>query len=203
MIQVQRKCVTFFPPKDAISLMGDFTDWDEAPLPIYGPITLEFPEGAYVEYAFLDANKRPLADPDNSQTPRYPWYAYHRAITLPQNSFQDPPRPERLRGQLSEQVLLSEVWASQRRCYVYEPPVQPTATLYVQDGEAFYQRLRFHEVVEALIEEERIQPLRLVLIEPVDRRAEYWFNERYEAFLLHELIPALDHRFGETAGRGL
>lgn len=49
MILIQPRTVTFSPPEQAVSLMGDFTDWDERPLPINGPLTLEFPEGAYKE----------------------------------------------------------------------------------------------------------------------------------------------------------
>ena len=63
MVEIRGRYVTFLPPKGAAFLMGDFTDWDEAPLPISGSVTIDFPEGAYVEYAFLDANKCPLPDP--------------------------------------------------------------------------------------------------------------------------------------------
>jgi enterochelin esterase family protein len=57
MIEIHSRSATFIPPSSAAYLIGDFTDWDETPLPITGPITLEFPQGAYVEYAFLDMNK--------------------------------------------------------------------------------------------------------------------------------------------------
>jgi len=203
MLQIYDRSVTFIPPGNAAYLMGDFTDWDEAPLPITGPITFEFPPGAYVEYAFLDANKQPIADPSNSQVPKNPWYAYHRAFTLPENRFVEPPRPHIFRGSLNEHVMASEVFGSQRRYYVYEPPVSPVATLYVQDGEAFYSKLRFHEVAEALIERNVIQQVRLVMIEPQDRKAEYWFNEGYEAFLLQELLPAIERSYGAATIQGL
>ena len=49
---------------------------------------------------------------------------------------------------------------------MYEPPLPPVATLYVQDGEAYYRKLRFHQVAEALIEQNVIRPMRLVLVEP-------------------------------------
>lgn len=203
MIEIQGRYVTFLPPRDATYLMGDFTDWDQAPLPILGPLTIEFPEGAYVEYAFLDTNKCPLPDPTNPTIPKNPWYDYHRSFTLPHNRFQSPPRPHIFRGSISDHTIHSKVFQTERTYYVYEPPIPPVATLYVQDGEAYYRKLRFHEVAEALIEQNVVRPLRLVLIEPHDRTAEYWFNECYEAFLLTELLPVVEQRYGVTSERGL
>lgn len=51
MVEVQGRYVTFIPPAQARFLIGDFTDWDKKPMPISKPITLEFPAGAYLEYA--------------------------------------------------------------------------------------------------------------------------------------------------------
>jgi len=79
---------------------------------------------------------------------------------------------------------------------VYDPSVSPSATFYIQDGEAFYCTLRFHEGAEALIEQGVIWPVRLIFIESHDCHAEYWFNERYEEFLLREILPEVDQRYG-------
>jgi enterochelin esterase-like enzyme len=203
MIEIQDRFVTFLPPRGAAYLIGDFTDWDERPLPIPEPVTIEFPRGAYIEYAFLDANQCPLADPTNPQVPKNPWYDYHRSITLPHNCFKMPLRPQAFRGSLYDHTMDSKVFAGQRRYYVYEPPSFPLATIYVHDGEAFYRKLRFPEVTEALLEQRAIQPVRLVMIEPEDRHSEYWFNERYEAFLIEEVLPEVEHRYGETSERAL
>ena len=134
MIEIQDRCVTFTPPESAAYLIGDFTDWDERPLPITGPMTLEFPIGAYVEYAFMDAHKQPISDPTNPQIPKNPWYDYHRSIILPHNSFKTPPRPQTFRGRVSAHTIASRVFKRQRTYYVYEPPVAPAVTVYVQDG---------------------------------------------------------------------
>jgi enterochelin esterase-like enzyme len=88
-------------------------------------------------------------------------------------------------------------------CYVYEPASFPTAALYVQDGEAFYQKLALHQVADALLERKEIEPVRIVFLEPRDRVAEYWFNQRYESFLLEELLPFIEQNHGPTALRGL
>jgi len=72
MIEIRERCVTFTPPEGAAYLMGDFSDWDEKSLPIREPVTIEFPEGASVEYAFLNATKQPMTDPTNSRRPKNP-----------------------------------------------------------------------------------------------------------------------------------
>lgn len=203
MILVQSRSVTFSPPEQAVYLMGDFTDWDERPLPINGPLTLEFPEGAYIEYAFLDAHMRPLADEANAQRPVHPWYTYHRCCFLPGNHFQTPPRALALQGTVSEHTFASQILEASRTYWVYEPPVSPVATFYVQDGEAFYRKLALHQVADALVVQGSIKPVRLVFIEPRDRVVDYWFNVNYERFLLEELLPQIEDTYGPTAHQGL
>jgi enterochelin esterase-like enzyme len=205
MIEIQNQLVRFVAPDHVAYLMGDFTDWDERPIPIQEgkSITLEFPRGAYVEYAFLDAHQRPLADSANPQKPKYPWYDYHRAFTLPHNHFQMPPFSQILRGQVTTHTIHSRVLGQQRTYYVYEPPQHPTGTLYIQDGEAYCQKLQFHRIAEALLEQFHINPIRMVFIEPLDRKLEYWFNRHYEAFLLDEILPAVSHHYGVTKEQGL
>jgi len=203
MVKVQDRWVTFTPPEGAAYLIGDCTNWDEEPLPITDPLTIEFPRGAYVEYAFLDANKQPLADPANPVKPRHPWHDFDRAVMLPSHAFQAPPRPHTFRGHIYDHSTYSRVFRCRRIYHVYEPSLSPVATLYVQDGEEYYRKLCFHEVVEALLEQGEIQPVRLVMIAPQNREKEYWFNDRYETFLLREILPLVDRRYGPTAERGL
>ena len=118
-------------------------------------MTIEFPFGAYVEYAYLDANKRPLADPTNHEQPKNPWHGFDRALTLPQNAFQTPQRPHIFRGSVQQHTIDSRVFEQRWTYYVYEPSAAPSATLYVHDGDGFNRKLRFHEVAEALREQGR------------------------------------------------
>jgi len=204
MIDIRNKhMITFVPPQGAAYIIGDFTNWKQAPMPITGPLTLDFPNGAYIEYAFLDSNQRPLTDPDNSCTPEYPWHAYDRYVTLPHNTFTRPPRSYPLRGKLTTHTIFSPALQSQRTYFVYEPSIFPTTTLYVQDGAGYCHGLKFHEIVDALLTQERIEPIRLVMIEPEDRHSEYWFCEKFEAFLLTEVLSEVDHLYGETRARAL
>lgn len=203
MVEVSNRQVTFIPPAQARFLIGDFTDWDKRPLPISEPIRLEFPAGAYLEYAFMDEAGRPFPDPDNPHKAQNPWWTYPRAVELPGFRFEAPPLPHGEGKGVHRHRLESKVYQASRRYYVYEPSGEPSATLYVQDGVAYYRTAQFADIAEALCERGEIQPIRMVFVEPEDRTREYTFDERYERFLLEELIPAVESQYGPTPERAL
>ncbi len=203
MIEVKRRCVIFTPPEGAQYLMGDFTDWDERPIRLRGPLELELPCGAYVEYAFMRPGGEPIADADNPVRPRHPWYEYHRAVTLVGNGFRAPTESRPIEGTLSEHLLESPGRVRQQRYLVYEPPAPARSTVYVLDGAEYVSRLRFHQVVDALISAGRITPVRMVFLEPADRRAEYWLSEEYDDFLLRELLPHVERVRPTTSERAI
>ncbi len=203
MVEVRSRFVTFHPPANARFLIGDFTDWDKRPIPISSPLTLEFPPHSYIEYAFLDEQGQPFPDPDNPHKAQNPWWSYPRAIELPGFRYEAPPRPSGEGKGVHRHRLESTVLGGTRRYYVYEPSQSPRATLYIQDGVAYYRTAQFADIAEALCEHGEIEPLRMVFIEPEDRRAEYWFNPKYEEFLLQEIIPAVEGHYGKTEQKGL
>ncbi len=188
MVKVQGRWVTFIPPGKARYLVGDFTDWEKAPIPLSGPLTLEFPEGAYVEYAFWDGEGKPFPDPDNPDQAENPWWPYTRAVRLPGLVFEAPPRPQ------------SEPQVERRRFggrpyLLVEIGKKPKATVVAQDGVAFHRLGGMGRVAQALWEKGEVGDLRLVFVEPLDRRQEYWFNEAYEAEF-HALLQALEAERG-------
>lgn len=202
MVEVHARSVTFHPPKEARYLVGDFTDWDRKPIPIEGPLTLEFPAGAYLEYAFLDAEGRPFPDPDNPHKAQNPWWTYPRAIELPGFHYTAPHQPSRL-VEVHRHRLESKAFGATRRYHVYNPTAPAQATLYAHDGVAYYRTARLAEVAQGLLESGLIRPVRIVFIEPEDRQSEYWFNPVYERHLLHEVIPAVESHYGATPEKGL
>ena len=202
MVEVHNRHVTFHPPAAARFLVGDFTDWNRRPIPIEKPLTLEFPAGAYVEYAFLDEKQQPFPDPDNPPKAQNPGWSYPRAIELPGFHYTPPPQPSRT-VTVHRHRLESRAFGSTRRYYVYNPNQPPQATLYVHDGVAYYRTAKLAEVAQGLLEQGEIRPVRIVFIEPEDRRKEYWFNEAYEQHLLGEIIPAVEAHYGPTPEKAL
>ncbi len=202
MIQVRKRSVTFIPPGNAKHLIGDFSDWDKKPIAVDGPLTLEFPEGAYIEYAFLDSQGKPFADPDNPLKAQNPWWSYPRAIELPGFKTQETPHPAKT-PEVRRHRMESKALAATRRYYVCEPSRPAEAMVLVQDGVAYYRTANLHLVATALEELGEIVPLRLVFIEPEDRQSEYWFNPGYEAFMLEELLPELERTYGDVTIKAL
>lgn len=202
MVEVHSRSVTFTPPPQARYLVGDFTDWERRPIPSDKPVTLEFPPDAYLEYAFLDANRKPFPDPDNPHKAQNPWWTYPRAVEMPGFRYESPQMPSRA-VEVHRHRLESKAFGKTRRYYVYQPGKPPATTLYVHDGVAYFRTARFAEIAEALCESGQIDPVRMVFIEPEDRREEYWFNERYEAHVLEETVPEVERHYGPTEGKGL
>ncbi|TBH21902.1 alpha/beta hydrolase [Thermus thermamylovorans] len=188
MVRVDGREVTFFPPPGAVALVGDFTDWRRNPIPLAGPLTLELPEGAYVEYAFLDEEGRPFPDPDNPERADNPWWPYARALRLPGHRLEAPPEP-------GEEPRVARHRLGERRFYVAGTGPSPKATLAVQDGVAFYRTGGLHRVARALLERGEIPPVRLVFVEPLDRDREYRFSEAYEAEF-HRVLLEVERLYG-------
>ncbi len=189
MVRVEGRFATFSPPPGARDLVGDFTDWKRNPIPISGPVRLEFLPGAYLEYAFLDAEGRPLADPEAPRPAENPWWPYARAFTTAGWREQAPPRAEVEKARLRRERAFSEPFFAERKVIVYEPPSPPRAAILVQDGIAFFRLGKMAEVAEALYWKGEIHPVRIVFLEPEDRDREYRMDPRYRAFALEEIAP--------------
>ncbi len=213
-IEIQNNFVTFTAPEAAHHLIGDFTDGLDKPIKLEAgeSLTLEFSKSAFVEYAFLDSEGTPFADPDNDVWAENPWYKYGRAAILggykPQALRE--PLPEAAKGRTVSLSWVGKVFAGTRRAYVYLPPNFDEAKVYpvfyVQDGVAFRRTGKLGSVMENLLHLERIKPAILVFLEPNDRTLEYHLNKNYLEFLLTEVLPEIEAKFPVSkvaATRGL
>ena len=68
----------------------------------------------------------------------------------------------------------------------------PLPVVYVQDGVALYRYARLHLVLEHLLRDGLVGPAHLVFLEPINRTAEYGFNEAYRKFVLEEALPEVE-----------
>ena len=67
--------------------------------------------------------------------------------------------------------------------------------LYLQDGTEYIERGRALNTLENLIAARKIEPFMIVLIDPVDRRKEYWANDDWAYFMAKELVPAVEKKY--------
>ncbi len=196
MVEVSGRRVAISPPAGAAGFIADVTDWTHDPWPLRGPIELELPRGAYLEYAFLDASGRPLADPEGPERAENPWRPYASAVWTA-GSVRPPRYEEALLGQVHR------LSAGTRRLAVYEPPAGPAAALVVLDGVAYHRIGKLAHAAEALWRAGAAVPLRLVFSEPEDREREYRFDVGLERHLLEEALPAVEAAFGSAGPWGI
>lgn len=191
-------------PEWAVRFADDFTGIDrfERPVdPATEPIiTVTLPNDAYYEYGFFDESGTLRADPNASEAANNPWYPNLSAITGPEWKAGEfvSLDPASATGITDRERVPSAVLGEGRRIMVYTPAGYETAplpTLYVQDGVAFYRIAKLHAVLEALLAEKRVQPARLVFIEPGDRPAEYGYNDQYVQFMAEELPRWLQQQY--------
>ncbi|WP_425145301.1 alpha/beta hydrolase [Deinococcus sp.] len=214
-VSVSGTTATFSPPPGAVALTGDFTDWTKRPpIAVVGsqPIALTLPRGAWVEYAWIGADGKPFADPDNPQRSLNPWWNYPRALAVGEYC-QHPLLGGELpaaRGAAHRLSWEGGVFPGTRRAVVYTPPgYDPSQTYpvyYVQDGVAFYRTGKLGELMDKALAQELIRPAVLVFVEPGERNEEYYLNDRYLDFLAGEVWPRVEGEYSvarTAAGRGL
>jgi enterochelin esterase family protein len=209
-----KRHITFTAPSGATQLIGDFTDDTDRAIALEpgASVTLEFPLRAYVEYAFLDARGKRMADPSNSFGGDHPWYKEYRAVALP--SYQPSTVGDALEGVVygkTESLSWKDsVLPGTRRAYVHVPANlesgQRYPVFFVQDGVAYRRTGRLGAALDNLIHAGRVSPAVLVFLEPADRTEEYFFNPLYPRFLLEEVLPRVEAQFPvsrDAADRGL
>ncbi len=211
---VSGRSITFTAPPGATALIGDFTDDTDRPLALHPgqSVTLEFPPQALVEYTFLDATGKRLADPENGNGAEHPWYKEYRSVALPgylPNPWREP-LMDAPPGRTESLSWANSVLPGTRRAYVYLPAEFDTSrtypVFYVQDGVAYRRTGKLGAVMDNLVHLKRVDPAILVFLEPKDRTEEYYFNPAYPKFLLEEVLPRIEAQYPvarDATGRGL
>jgi len=184
VVEINGRKVTIIPPPRAKWLISDFTAWKHNPMPLSGPVVYRMPRGAYFEYAFLDKNKKPFADPDNATRADNPWYGYASAVRLAGS-----PRPPQYQNKLLGSV--ERVNLSGRRLLIYEPPEKPQACLLVLDGVAYYRLGKMAHAAEDLWLGGSAVPIKIIFSEPDQREREYRFDSSLEKLILNDIPRAL------------
>lgn len=193
--------VTLTPPPGATHLVGDATDWMKAPLPVLqAPASLEYPDDAWVELAWLDAAGRMVPDPTLPLQAGNPWFPTARAIAGPRY------RPDPLlaaidhapAGKVTRLKLRSTALGQDRRLMLWSPAGLEDATLpllVVGDGVATRYLARLDRILATLIERGEARPAHVLFVEPVNRDVEYRFHDPYRAFVIDEALPLVEaHR---------
>lgn len=183
-------------------LMGDFTDWERGPrvdlvragrnLWVH---QMDLPDDAYMEYSFIDGEKR-IPDPLNTNLTPDGFGHKNHYFYMPGAAPTDLTR--RYRGVAHGTVKSYPVktWnlvvGRERLVHLYQPATsEPCPLIVVWDGREYLKRVKLPLVVDNLIHQKRIRPVALAMIEnnQSGRVAEYSCSDSNLVFLKYLVLP--------------
>lgn len=187
------------PPPWATHLQSDLTDWYKAPVPVSELVPFELPDDAFFEYAWQDKAGERRADPANNNPRTNPWWDFACHLTGPDY------RPDpwvvaagvRPLGRVLRLRIASVYFPGDRQVLVYSPPGEAEsslATIYFQDGKAYYGWGRVSQVLDRLMAAGLVPAAHLVFVTPSQRTREYGFNDDYLRHMVEEVLPTVESR---------
>lgn len=103
-------------------------------------------------------------------------------------------------GGLITEVITSPLVDAPRIARLYTPPTgDPVPLLVVHDGSDYLDFTGLASVLDNLIAAGDIPPVAAVFTDPVDRFGEYRASNRHAAYLVEELIPAVEQHTGVSS----
>jgi enterochelin esterase-like enzyme len=189
-----------------VKLHGDFTDWYPEQAIELQPAgedlwaaCFEFTPDAYLEYTFMDGEKR-LRDPFNPRRTPNGVGHYNQFFYMPEgHPTQLTIRRPGVKAGIITEHRLETGWmlpGSRRALSLYRPPLdEPCPLLLVFDGQDYLKRAKLVTQVENLVALGRVRPLALAMIQPFQpsRMLEYDCSDVTLTFLLKELLPFARH----------
>jgi enterochelin esterase family protein len=162
----------------------------------------ELPSGSRIEYKLevvRDGDRKLIRDPLNPHLAHDPFGAnsvlHGRGYETPDWVFEDP---EARPGEIIGLALESEYLAATRELQIYLPPrlrkSQRYPLLVVHDGPDYLHYSSLKTVLDNLIYRHEVAPLIAVLTHSPDRLVEYAADPRHAAFVVEEVVPAIEAR---------
>ncbi len=178
-----------FPPLPSFSRMGDSPVWQ---------LTIDLPATARVEYKLSvkrAGRRRLVLDPLNPRRARDP-FGTNSLVTGP--AYVRPawslPDPGVANGTMHPIELATTVFGDERTIHLYRAAGSaegPLPLLIAHDGSEYAEYAALTTVLDNLISREEIPPLACVLTNPGDRLVEYTADERHQAHLVEDVLPAV------------
>jgi enterochelin esterase family protein len=170
-------------------------------------LQVELPQGARVEYK-LELQSRGqrawIRDPLN---PNQAFDPFGSNSVCPMPGYIEPPwaqvQPECRPGSLEHFTLQSTVWGDSRTITVYLPnehkPTRKYPLLVCHDGSDYLRFAGIKTVLDNLIGRQEVKPLIVAFVDGGNRNAEYGAHPDHPCFIVDELLPALEARYGLQA----
>lgn len=191
-------------------LVGDFNGWNPEYAAPWSAVeddlwsfTLDLPDDAYIEYAFLiePKDESRLPDPLNDRTVPNGMGHVNNCFHMP-HAEQTPlaerdagvPQGKLSRHRIENGWLLAN---GKRWVHLYQPPVEhPVPLLVVYDAQDYLTRGRITQIVDNLIAQGRIEPIAMALVDnggPA-RGVEYWCSDATVGFIMQDALTLARER---------
>jgi len=195
-----------------ISVVGFFNNWDpeEGRLSRLGTTDIyfreyTFPVDARLDYKFVKDGEW-ILDPDNLMTVEG-GYGLNSEMRMPK--YEPSQWAERNqanpRGRIETQFWESTLLPGERAIHVYLPPgfddTREYPVLFTQDGGDYLEYGNINMIADNLIAAGKIQPIIIVMVEPVDRKKEYTINTKYLGMMVNEIVPMMRNEYPLTDNR--
>ena len=177
-------------------------------------LPVQLPSAARVEYKFLvnrGGHETWMRDPLNLER-AYDPFGSNSVCSMPNYQHPEWSLPNALtrEGQVEEFTLASDVYGEERRVQVYLPfeyqPHKKYPLFICHDGSDYMRYAGIKAVLDNLIQRHEVMPTVVAFVDGGRRNEEYGANPAQPKFIVEEVLPALEERYGlseNPADRGL
>lgn len=170
-------------------------------------LTLDLPAGSRMEYKLLverKGGKELLRDPQNPHVAHDPFgsnsVCFGEGYAVPEWTADDP---EARPGTVEDHEIATKALGGSRLVKVYLPArlrlTRRYPLLVLHDGHDYLRFARLKPVLDNLIHRLEVPPMVVAAIQSPDRMKEYMADAGHAAFVVEDLLPALEEAFPVAA----
>ncbi len=201
----------FIGTPNSITVPGDFNGWDVNSYPMtnisqtnFWYVSKNFELNARLDYKFVLNGTNWILDPENPHTVTG-GFGPNSELAMPDyiQPWEIVFNPNIEHGTIETTSIFSTYLNATHQLKIYLPPgynrnlsvLYPT--VYFQDGFEYIDLASAVNVIDNLIDSNKIQPVIAVFVEPNNRNNEYGgsLREEYQLFFIEELVPFIDSNY--------
>jgi len=191
---------------NSVNVPGDFNGWNQNSAPMVNLVltnfwyhSKDFELNARLDYKFVLNGSNWILDPENPNTVSG-GFGPNSELAMPEyvQPWEIVYNPSIDHGTIEDKSIFSTNLNATHQLKIYLPPGYNNAstypTAYFQDGFEYVTLASAANVLDNLIDSNKIEPIIAVFVKPNNRNEEYAFNKRiqYRLFFVEELVPFID-----------
>ncbi len=190
----------------SVNVPGDFNGWNQNSAPMANLVltnfwyhSKDFELNARLDYKFVLNGSSWILDPENPNTVSG-GFGPNSELAMPEyvQPWEIEYNPNIDHGTIEDKSIFSTNLNATHQLKIYLPPGYNNAStypaVYFQDGFEYVTLASAANVLDNLIDSNKIEPLIAVFVKPNNRNEEYAFSKRnqYRLFFVEELVPFID-----------